>query len=361
MSTMRAARLHEKGGPLVIDQVPIPEPGPTDVLVRIAACGTQDGDHMLINGKLPLNHLPLTIGHEPTGTVAGVGSAVRGVSEGERVFIDPSIACGNCQYCHAGTEQYCPQYAVMGMTHFTPAGKSLFDYYGNGGFAEYMLVPGSNIRPLPDDLPFQQAAKLAFLGVALKAVEKTGLKAGETIVVSGASGALGTCAVMAASALGAGRVIAIARDAGRLERVKSVNPSIVTAVSTRDDPQLSTIRELTAGRGADVYVDCLSAGAIEVTHQCLFALRKGGRAALIGGVVGNLELPYGFFMHQEIEVTGSVGLGRGNYDRITQLFTAGVVDFSSFVTHRFPLEQANEAIAAVIDKQGDPLGVIIEP
>lgn len=356
---MRAARLHEKGGPLRIDEIPVPQIGPADVLVRIVACGTQDGDHKLMLGKLPLNHLPLTIGHEPVGVVAAVGAAVHGVHEGQRVFVDPSIACGNCQYCHAGTEQYCAQYAVMGMTHFTPAGKALFDRYGNGGFAEYMKVPGNNIRVLPDQVSFEWAAKLAFLGVALKAVEKTRLRAGETIVISGASGALGTCAVMAASALGAGQIIAVARDTTRLERVCKVSPATVVPVSTQADPQLSTIRQLTAGRGADVYVDCLPAGGIGVTQQCLMNLRAGARAALIGGVVGNLELPYGFFMNREIEVSGSVGFGRGNYDRIVQLLCSGVIDFSGFVTHRFPLEQANEAIATVVEKKGDPLGVIV--
>lgn len=196
------------------------------------------------------------------------------------MFVDPSIACGNCQYCHAGTEQYCAQYAVMGMTHFTPAGKALFDRYGNGGFAEYMKVPGNNIRALPDQVSFEWASKLAFLGVALKAVEKTRLRAGETIVISGASGALGTCAVMAASALGAGQIIAVARDTARLERVRQVSPGTVVPVSTQADPQLSIIRQLTAGRGADVYVDCLPAGGIGVTQQCLMSLRAGrpGRA-----------------------------------------------------------------------------------
>jgi len=87
------------------------------------------------------------------------------------------------------------------MTCFTPEGRTLFSRYGNGGFAEYMRVPATNARMLPDEIPFDQAAKIAFLGVALKAVERARLRPGETVIVNGASGALGTCAVMAAQAL----------------------------------------------------------------------------------------------------------------------------------------------------------------
>jgi alcohol dehydrogenase len=166
---------------------------------------------------------------------------------------------------------------------------------------------------------------------------------------------------MAASALGAGEIIAVARDAGRLERVRAVNPGIVVPVSMQDDPELGALRARTGGRGADVYVDCLPSGGIAVTQRCLLGLRAGGRAVLIGGVVGSLELPYRYFMNQEIEVTGSVGFGRGNFDRIVRLVEAGVVDFSGFVTHRFPLAQANDAIAAAVEKTGDPLGVIVQP
>ena len=359
--SMRAARLLESGSELQVQEIPIPNIGANDVLVRIAACGTQDGDHMLIQGKLPLNLLPLTIGHEPAGVVAQVGTGVRGVKEGDRIFVDPSIACGNCQFCHAGTEHYCAAYGVMGMTHFQPQGAEIFQVYGNGGFAEYMKIPGNNVRHLPDDLPFEQAAKLAFLGVSLKGVERTRLKPGETIVISGASGALGTCAVMAANALGAGKIIAIARDPRRLERICKINPQTVVPLSTRDDPELTRIRELTGGLGADCYVDCLPAIGSELTQTCLFTLRKGGRAALIGGVTDALHLPYQLFMLMEVEITGSVGFGRGNFDRIVELMRSGVVDFSNFVTHEFPLEQANDAIMTVIEKKGDPLGVIVKP
>ena len=357
---MRAARIHKLGGPLRIDVIPVPAVGPDDVLVKIAACGTQDGDYKLIHGELPLNRLPLTIGHEPAGTVARVGSNVRGWQEGTRVFVDPSIGCGNCRFCNAGKEMYCGSYGVMGMTHFTPAGKALFEMYGDGGFAEYMKVPATNLRRLPEAISFTQAAKIAFLGVAFKAVERTRLKAGETIVISGASGALGTCAVMAAKALGAARIIAVARDKGRLERVCRVNPEVVIPVSTRDDPELHSLQELTGGIGADVYVDCLATG-IDVTKGCLMSLRKGARAALIGGVVGTLDLEYPFFMHREIEVTGSVGLGRANFYRVVQMMCSKVVDFSNFVTHEFLLEQANEAIATIIEKKDNPLGVIVRP
>lgn len=358
--TMLAARLHAVGEPLRIEQVPIPEPGPEDVLVKIAACGTQDGDHQLIHGMLPLKHLPLIIGHEPAGTVAAVGAGVRAVREGDRVFVSPSLSCGQCADCRAGNGNYCAEYAVMGMSYFAPPGKARFERYGDGGFAQYMLIPAGNANPLPDAISFEQAAKIAFLGVALKACERAGIRAGSSVVVTGASGALGTCAVMCAHALGATTIVAVARDAGRLERVRQVHPPTVRPYAAAADPTLEGLRALLPAKGADVLIDCLPT-ALEVTQHAIGLLRRGGRAVLIGGVRGPVNIDYRHFMLTEIEVTGSVGMGPGTYPRVVALMGSGVVDFANFVTHRFPLDQANEAIAAVMAKTGDPLGVVITP
>ncbi|MDO8634986.1 MAG: alcohol dehydrogenase catalytic domain-containing protein [Dehalococcoidia bacterium] len=359
-TTMRAMRLHEIGQPLQIDEVPIPEVGYDDVLVKIAACGTQDGDHQLIHGLLPSNMRPVTIGHEPVGTVAAVGRNVRNCREGDRVYIAPAISCGQCAACLSDNQPYCSSYAVMGMTYFAPPGRALFERYGHGGFAEYMLVPVGNIWHLPADISFDQAAKLAFLGVAVKAVEKARLRPGESVLVAGASGALGVCTVMAALAMGAATVIAVARDSERLARVKALDPGRVETVSTRQNPGLDCVRDLLPGPGVDVLIDALPT-ALDVTKQAIRLLRKGGRAVLIGGVQGPLDIDYRTFMLSEIEVTGSVGMGRSSFPRLVELVRRGVVDFANFVTHRFPLEQANEAIAAVINKTGDPLGVVVIP
>ncbi len=358
--TMLAARLHEVGEALRIEQVPVPEVGPDDVLVKIAACGTQDGDHQLIHGMLPLNRRPLIIGHEPAGTIAAVGSNVRQVREGDRVFVSPSLSCGQCADCRNGNGNYCAQYAVMGMSYFAPPGRERFERYGDGGFAEYMLIPAGNANPLPDTISFEQAAKIAFLGVALKAAERAHVRAGATVIVTGASGALGTCAVMCAHALGATTIVAIARDAARLERVRQVHPATVISHAAGTDPELEGVRALLPPKGADVLIDCLPT-ALDVTQRAIGLLRRGGRAVLIGGVRGPINIDYRHFMLSEIEVTGSVGMGPGTYPRVVDLMRSGVVDFTHFITHRFPLAQANEAIAAVMAKTGDPLGVVITP
>lgn len=358
--TMRAARLHKVGEALRIEDVPMPQVGPDDALVRIAACGTQDGDDQLIRGLLPLLQTPLVIGHEPAGTVAQVGANVRNVRAGDRVFVSPSLSCGQCLECRSGNENYCPEYAVMGMSYFAPPGKARFARYGDGGFAEYMLIPAANANPLPDGIPFDQAAKLAFLGVALKACERARIQPGSSVVVSGASGALGTCVVMCAHALGATRIVALARDAGRLERVRRIHPATVHPYAVGADTALEGARALLPPKGADVLIDCLPT-ALEIAQSAIALLRRGGRAVLIGGVRGPINVDYRHFMLSEIEITGSVGMGPATYPRVVELLRTGLIDFSDFVTHRFPLDQANEAIAAVMAKTGDPLGVVITP
>lgn len=356
--TMLAARLHAVGEALRIEQVPVPEVGPDDVLVKIAACGTQDGDHQLIHGMLPLKQLPLIIGHEPAGTVAAVGANVRQVREGDRVFVSPSLTCGQCPDCRNGNGNYCAEYAVMGMSYFAPPGKARFERYGDGGFAQYMLIPGGNANRLPDAISFEQAAKIAFLGVALKAAERAGIRPGATVIITGASGALGACAVMCAHALGATTIVAVARDARRLERIRKIHPPTVIAYACGDDPALEGVRALLPPKGADMLIDCLPT-ALDVTQRAIGLLRRGGRAVLIGGVRGPINIDYRQFMLTEIEVTGSVGMPQGSFPRVVELMRSGVVDFTDFVTHRFPLAQANEAIAAVMAKTGDPLGVVI--
>lgn len=343
-----------------IEEIPIPALGPDDVLIKIEACGTQDGDHQLINGMLPLSIMPITIGHEPTGIVFQVGENVKKLKEGDRVYADPTLSCNNCPQCQDGNEVYCESFGVMGMTCFTTEGRELFSRYGNGGFAQYMKVPATNARMLPDEIPFDQAAKIAFLGVALKAIERARLRPGETVIVNGASGALGMCAVMGARALGASSIIAVARSADRLKRVKDLHPETINVLSVSEDPSMETVKDLTRGNGADVLIDCLPRG-IETTRQAIMRLRKGGRAVLLGGVSGPIDVDYRYFMLSEVEITGSVGMGRCNFPRIFEMVRKGVIDLSGFVTHRFPLKDANEAIETVIEKTGDPLGVIITP
>ena len=369
---MKAARLHQFGQPPSIDEVPIPEIGEEDVLVRVKAAGLNGGDPHFIKQDIrlrpdardatPMRALPITMGHAAAGVIAKVGSQVRGVKDGDRVRMDGSIKCGKCHYCRTDQELLCEGLGIMGFVHLplTEEGRDLAERYREGCFAEYVKVPGANVHRLPDEIPFDQASQLGLLAVGYRATKKARVRPGETVIVNAASGGAGVCAILSARLFGAARVIAVARDEGRLRRVKElIDPKAIEAVTTGDDIQ-ARVLALTDGKGADVLIDYVPRG-VESTVQCIYSLRNGGRAVLVGGCTEELKVGYRFLMMKEIELTASKGYASYEIPELMNLITRGKLDISRLVTHRFPLGEINHALEVLERRMGDPIWVVLEP
>ncbi|MFZ2358982.1 MAG: alcohol dehydrogenase catalytic domain-containing protein, partial [Anaerolineae bacterium] len=202
-STMRAVRLAAVGRPLEMQEVLLPAVGPLDVLVQVRAAGICHSDAHYRAGVSPAGPLPLTLGHEVSGVVAQVGELVNGWRPGDRVCLHYLATCGHCAYCNQGTEQFCATGQMIGK-------------HRDGGYAEFIVVPARSVFPLPDAIPFEQGAvMMCSSATALHALRKGRLAAGESVAVFGAGG-LGMSAIQLAQALGALRVFAVDRDAGRL-------------------------------------------------------------------------------------------------------------------------------------------------
>ena len=229
---------------LEVVEMPAPEPGPEDVLVRVRACGICGSDVHGFDGSTGRRIPPIVMGHEAAGEIAQTGAAVRGLRVGERVTFDSTIYCGQCFYCARGQVNLCDNRQVLGVS---PGA-----YRRHGAFAEYMVVPSRIVYPLPANLSFEHAAMIEAVSVAVHAVSLTPVHPGDTAVVVG-SGMIGLLAIQALRHAGCARVIAVDPDPARLEMARQLGATSALNPGTAD--AVAAIREMTEGRGADVAVD----------------------------------------------------------------------------------------------------------
>src|SRR5688572_25190586 len=220
--TMKAAVVRAFGQPLVIEEVPVPRPGPGDVLVKIEACGVCHTDLHAAEGDWPVKPSPPFIpGHEGVGHVVAVGARVRHVKEGDRVGV-PWLytACGHCKHCMGGVETLCREQLNSG-------------YSVNGGFAEYVLADPNYVGRLPDNVSFVDIAPILCAGVTVyKGLKATDTKPGDWVVISGIGG-LGHLAVQYAIAMGL-NVIAVDIDDGKLELARQLGATLGVNASNTD-------------------------------------------------------------------------------------------------------------------------------
>jgi L-iditol 2-dehydrogenase len=191
-----------------LQDVPTPEIGPEEVLVRVAACGICGSDVHGMDGSTGRRRPPIIMGHEAAGAIAAVGRRVQDWAEGDRVTFDSTIYCGACWFCRRGDINLCDNRRVLGV--------SCEEYRRDGAFAEYVAVPQHILYRLPDAVTFHQAAMVEPLSIALHAVARTRVTLDDTAVVLGA-GMIGLMVTQALRAAGCGRIIAVDLDSSRLE------------------------------------------------------------------------------------------------------------------------------------------------
>ena len=261
---MKAAVLHGYGQPLQIEQVPVPMPGPGQILVRVAACGVCHTDLHAIDGDWPVKAtLPLIPGHEGVGTIVAVGAGVTHVHEGDRVGV-PWLysACGHCEYCYTGWETLCHNQQNTG-------------YSVQGSFAEYVLADPDYVGHIPDALSFVGAAPILCAGVTVyKGLKETEVKPGEWVVISGIGG-LGHLAVQYAKAMGM-RVMAVDISADKLDLATAVGADLVID-ATKEDP--AAVVQQAIGGAQGVLVTAVSQTAFA---QGIAMLRRRGTLAVVG-------------------------------------------------------------------------------
>lgn len=327
---MKAVQLVQVGQPLEPREVPCPQPGSEEVLIRVQAAGICHSDAHYRRGVSPTGKLPLTPGHEVSGVVEQIGDGVQERRIGERVCLHYLVTCGRCRFCRTGQEQFCPQGQMIGK-------------HRDGGYAEYITVPEINAVPLPDEISFEHGAVLmCSSATSFHALRKARLGPGETVAVFGAGG-LGLSAVQLARALGALEIFAIDINPQKLAQAEALG---AVPVNASDDP-VQQIMELTAGRGVDVAVELI--GLPETMEQSLRCLAIFGRTAL----AGITDKPFSINSYTESvgKETQIIGVSDHLLSELPLLLTyasRGVLDLSRIVTSSVPLEA--EPINRVLDE-----------
>ena len=354
--TMRAARLHKVGEPLRIEEIPIPEPRPADVLVAVKACGVVPNLKNVLTKwpewfpYLPLPRLPAIFGLDAAGVVAAVGSQVTSLRPGDRVYVNPARGCGSCRQCRTGEIVNCRGFTFTGYFGRGPLSQRVFEAYPYGGLAEYLTAPPSALVRLPDNVSFEQAARFGYLGTAYAAVRKSGAGPGRTLLVNGIGGTLGLGAALVGLAIGVSRILGTGRTQALLDRVKALAPSRIEVFAVGKRPVNEWVMEVTDQEGADAMIDALPPGApASAMLEAMRGLRRGGRAVNVGGVAEALPLPVHWLMGMNIQLIGNCWFSTAEGQDLADMARSEALDLSVFDHRRIPLDRINEALSSLDD------------
>jgi D-arabinose 1-dehydrogenase-like Zn-dependent alcohol dehydrogenase len=368
--TMRVARLHEIGGPLKVDTLPVPQPGPGDVIVAVKACNVVPNLRNILtywpqwHPEMPLPPLPASFGLDASGVIAAVGSNVQAFKAGQRVYVNPGTGCGGCRFCRSGDILNCDSFTYRGYFGRGPATPGIFAQYPYGGLSEYVVAPQSCLVTLPDNLGFAQAARFGYLGTGYAALRKADLQPGSTVLINGIGGTLGVNTTMVALAMGATKILGTGRRRAPLDRVKALAPGKIQVHSV-EDTAVSVpdwARSLTEGYGVDVVVDCLPPkSAAASTMAAIRAIRTGGRAVLPGGMAEALTLDPFWGLAKNAYLMGSRWFSVAEGQHMADMAGAGTLDLSCLDTKTFHLDQVNEAISTAAASGSGFTNVVVLP
>jgi L-iditol 2-dehydrogenase len=332
---------------LELQDVDRPKIGPNDVLVRVAACGICGSDVHGYDGSSGRRVPPIIMGHEAAGTIAEVGSAVHGVQVGDRVTFDSTISCGRCEACLRGDVNLCVHRRVLGV--------SCADYRQHGAFAEFVAVPQNILYPLPRDLPFEHAALIEPVSVAVHAVDRLQVVPGERAVVVG-SGMIGLFVIQALRVAGCHEVIAIDLDEQRLEIAKKLGAT--QTVNSSQTDAVAAVMELTEGKGANVAVEVVgNAAALATAIGCT---RRGGRIGLIGNLAAEAPFPLQSVVTRELTLIGNCA-SAGEYPRAIELVASGAIRVKPLINAVAPLAEGPRWFERLYAREAGLMKVILKP
>ncbi len=327
---MRALRYHGPKKPLRLEDVPTPDPGPGDVLVRVTAAGICHTELHFLSGLLDLGIAPLTLGHEIVGRIEKVGAGVPPQRVGERTIVYYYVGCGSCAHCLAGEENLCD------------AIRAEYGFVSDGGFAEYVRAPARNAVPLPASVSDAEAAPIGCgVTTALHASTIANVGLGDWVVVYGV-GAVGYGLVQVARLRG-GRVIAVGRTPEKLEHARTLGAEHTVQADGGDVAK--RVRALTGGHGADVVFELVA--TIDTMGASTAMLAKRGRLVFVGYSQDAFTVhPIQLVIGEQI-VTASVGNTLAELAQAVDLVATGRV--KTVVDRVLPLAKFEEGFAALRD------------
>lgn len=311
-----------------VREVPIPEIGDEEALLKVRAAGVCATDFHIISGKLKIGKTPNVQGHEICGEVVEIKSKRTDIAVGQRCVVATSIGCGHCDYCREGKEYICNDSSEIGY------------YPHNGGYAEYVKVPVSAIVPISNKVSDKAGAILESTVCPTESLMRLGIPFAGNVVVAG-TGPAGLAFIMVAKLMGAGKIIALVRDEKSTVRAFKYGATHVVNIKTSNDPE-KEVKDITDGKKADVVIE--ATGAKPMIEMMPNYVKKGGNIILYGIPADEDEIifPVKKMIVEEISVHGAVGNTKAWYP-LVKMIESGKLDLESLVTHEFSLDDINKA------------------
>jgi len=352
MTTMTAARAHQGASELRLERLPVPEPGDGEVLVKVVSAGIAPGMMKLLEmGQF--KYLPTTPGHEIAGTVATLGHGVDSTWLGARVRVHPMLSCGTCEYCRSDRQQMCDESAMIGHAAFGRGALSLYARYHNGGLADYVCVPAAQLDRLPQHVSFDVGAKVHDLANAVRALKCAALPETGRLIITAATGTMGTASIKLASFYGARALVLVARSRERLEALRPLAGTLPVQCIALEDletdwPNTQTLKTRLLAcmpGGADAVLDYFPHGPGSV--QVASAMALGGTFVHMGGNGAALPFALREMMVACWRFVGTRACTRADTAEVLALLQERQLDAEDLITHRFTLREINQALEAV--------------
>jgi L-iditol 2-dehydrogenase len=351
-ATMRAMVLFGQDDLRIVEK-PVPEPGPGEVLVRVAMCGTCGTDLKIQSHPFP-NQPPFgqfTPGHEWTGTVVALGDTVDEFQVGDRVAIEAHKGCGRCENCVVGMYTACLNYGNVDKGHRTSGLTT------DGGFAEYVVHHINALYRLPENVSWEDAVLVTTAGTGMYGLDAIGgYIAGDNVVVVG-PGPVGLMTVQLCKALGAERVVLVGTRGNRLALGAALGADVVVN-ALKENPR-EAVRRALGSRGADLVIE--ASGAPEAPQQCVEMVRRGGKILFLAYYKQPVTLDLSAAVRDDITLYGTRGEGGNNVRRALSLVAQGKVRGRELVTHQFPLDEIQQGFRVLRSREGDPIKIVFVP
>ena len=332
---------------LKITDFPVPELTASEVLIRVKSCGICGSDVHGFDGSSGRRIPPVIMGHEASGVIDSTGAGVTRWKPGERVTFDSMISCGHCRFCRRGAPNLCDERRVLGV--------SCEDYRRHGAFAEFVSVPEHIVYKIPDNLPFDEAALVEPVSVAVHAVNRTPVQLADTAVVIGA-GMIGLLTIQALRTAGCGRIIAVDLEDDRLRLARKLGADDTLNSRQQDIP--AAVTEMTNGLGADVTVEAVGADA--TVRMAVDSVRKGGTVTLIGNITPDVKFPLQSVVTREVNILGSCA-SSNDYPACLELMRRGKINVAPIISAAVPLERGAEMFDRLYNKEPNLTKVILNP
>ena len=328
-----------------VREVPIPEIGEEEALLKVRAAGVCATDFHIISGKLKIGKAPNIQGHEICGEVVKINSRRTDIPVGQRCVVATSIGCGHCDACREGKQYICNDSSEIGY------------YPHNGGYAEYVKVPVSAIVPISDAVSDKAGAIMESTVCPTESLMRIGIPFGGSVVIAG-TGPAGIAFLLVAKLMGADKIIVLVRDEKSTKRAYEFGATHVVNMKTSPDPVAEVIA-ITNGKKADVVIE--ATGAKPVIESMPDYVKKGGNIILYGipSDEEQIVFPVTKMIVEEISVHGAVGNTKAWYP-LVKMIESGKLDLERLVTHEFPLEKINEAFDLFRNKDKTLIKAVIQ-